>query len=493
MANTAIYMNFKRPTRSRDPGELHETITLCLDEIDEAEDNFDIILEHATSVSFFLSRVSSLDVGPLTELIRDLKMVFALTRRTMETQHGVRFAAGRQVAGKQAKPPARFKKATKDPYKCLCPLTVFLQLLAQSLSDIHFTRQDEWGSLAPLRNILTKMDAKIRSRMKARTGVDIAQGQSDCAGLARLFMFHERHGRYVVTATAPAYVRMVGLREYAIRVRDQYIASMWGGNPPAVVTDLLAYSEGIKAARQRRLDPINPPNVVKIRETIAGCNGSFHSSGNYHVACLVDCIRFEICRPRVAEELENSATVVERKAYPPGSCAEWELYNTLLHRPDPERPPPTRRPVTRKTANGAPKQETWDSHLPARPPSSLKGKEKSTTFGHNCPPRHSATSQFITPPDEVYRKPELLPTDSPEWKAYVTHQERQRQYRLQQSLHPQRFSSNIPPQEPMAQSQSRLPAPHASYYPHGTHRGHFQQHPEPEPDKKPQKRSCWCW
>lgn len=115
-------------------------------------------------------------------------------------------------------------------------------------------------------------------------------------------------------------------------------------------TDLIIDSEGIKRARQRRLDPAHRPVLPQVVNTIPGCNGSFSNLGDYRVVCLVDFFRFNISRPRPAEEKEVQPMIAKRMAFTHGSCAEWELYNTA----------PARQPVQRTTANGAQKQTNWD-------------------------------------------------------------------------------------------------------------------------------------
>lgn len=436
---------------SDDPEE--EGIPLTANEIDQAEHNISVVLETAARTSEVLSKWTKFNIAPLLDLARDLKSVLALVRREMNQRPGCRnYNGSKPAAEKRERIPKRLrpKDTGRCGHDCLCPLTKFLQLVADALSDLNlrFRPSDRvWENITPLWGLLNRMQALFqRPTFKPRKVKNPEDDQELdlCPGIATVIMFHERHGRFVVTGTAPRFVRLTGLQKHAFAIREAYIREMEHGLPENEVERiraLIQFSEGVKQASKaaRMARPHREPNIGPVpggRGTIAGCNASFGNTGRYRRACLMDFFRFDISRPNAAQVGEERLSVIQRLAFEPRSCAEWELYVTILHRPDPAEPREPPKAVRHDTLTGRPKPATWDTnnknhghhYPPARqqphpvtsrpqplpsnlrwpqvpPPVALAGGPRSgiregkspSTFDQKTPPRHPATTQIIRP------------------------------------------------------------------------------------------------
>lgn len=436
-----------------------DAIALTADETDQAEHNFKIILETAEETSQILSRWTTFDLTSLRALVRDLSSLLALVRREMNQKSSCRNYGGpNPVAQKGENIPERLRPKAIGPgglhtceYQCLCPLTKFLQLIADALSDLNlrFTSsgRHQWDKITPLWRVLNKMQSRFKRPIRKPKGMSSTRNDQQvdlCPGVATVIMFHERHGRFAVTGTAPRYVRLTGLQKHAFKMREDFILGMERSLPTEEVErirTLIQYSEGIKvesnAARRER--PQREPKVGLAPGgpgIIAGCNASFGNNAGYRPACLMDWFRFDICRPNAAQVGEDRLSVIGRLAFEPRSCAEWELYVTIQYKPDPSQPRPPPKAVRHDTLTGTPKPATWDTKAstgtqrlsPGRkqpypvaaqpqplPPgiqwpkapspvviasgpwSKAEGQRIAMTFDQKLPPRHPAADQIVRP------------------------------------------------------------------------------------------------
>ncbi|KAG6362343.1 hypothetical protein INS49_010573 [Diaporthe citri] len=402
-------INFKIPNK-QDRTKHEAQFTQMLDSMDKAEDNFGVLLAAATRMSSIFANFNQstrFDTEGVNNLVQDLKKIFALLRLRLRRDYGFEARPGRRVATPGERLPDRI---VQDAYQNLCPLTTLLQSVAQSISDLKVGVQsgsthNGWGAIDPLRRVLNRMEENLY------------QVGGEYTGLAQCIMFHERNSRYIVTSTAPRYKHINGLQIYALGLWHNNILRMRNVLPPQSlerVEKLEDYSENLKKVwvklpkEGRKWTGAAPPVV----ESIMGCNASFGNTGVYMTACLLDHLRFQMTRPEKADKSERNAG--NRDVHGPFSCAEWELYITLLNDPDPDQP---YAPRVVAMSYGMPKARTWETHKPAqRPPTTTNvpprpsplpaypkptaqrvGMGKSSTFGnHPQALRHEAAGQVIT-------------------------------------------------------------------------------------------------
>ena len=348
-------INFKIKNK-QDPEKHRLQFTQIHASMMAAEKNFDVIISTANRIASVFAKFeqsTSFNITGMTNLVQDLKTIFAILRRRLRRDYGSESPQPRRVAALYEELPQRI---LQDAYQTICPLTMLLQAVAQSISDLNVhvqsgTKNGGWGAIEPLRKILVMMERNLRT----------TEGDNEHTGLAACIMFHERNSRYVVTSTAPRYQRIAGLQAYAYVLRHNHLNSMRNVLPPqslARVEQLESYCENLKAVwdklpKQGRTWTGGPPPVV---ESVMGCNASFATSGFYMTACLMDHLRFQMSRPELAQEMERNER--NRNVHGPFSCAEWELYITLLSDPDPDEP---YAPRCVAMSYGMPKARTWEN------------------------------------------------------------------------------------------------------------------------------------
>lgn len=351
-----------------------------LGSMEKAEDNFEVILAASTRMSSIFAKFNQFtrfDTEVVNNLVHDLKKIFALLRLRLRRDYGFEASPGRRVATPGETLPVRI---VQDAYKSLCPLTALLQAVAQSISDLKVgvqsgSNHNGWGAIDPLRRVLDRMEKTLH-----QTG-------DEYTGLAQCIMFHERNSRYIVASTAPRYKHIDGLQKYALGVRHNNLLRMRNVLPSqslARVEKLEDYSENLKKVwvklpKEGREWTGAPPPVV---ESIMGCNASFANTGFYMTACLLDHLRFQMTRPELAQKAEGDRNTSDRGVHGPFSCAEWELYITLLNDPDPARP---HAPRVIAMSYGMPKARTWETHQLAHRPTM------------NVPPRPSPLPAYPQP------------------------------------------------------------------------------------------------
>lgn len=331
-----------------------------------AENNFTAILQAALKISNIFSkfeRVTTFNLEGITNLVQDLRTVLRLLRSRLYrefpgiSRHGQPAAPGDQI-------PERFRN---DVYTCLCPLTVLLQAVAQCLSDLKVAApshagNNAWGTIEPLQKLLVNMERSLSTTEAAPK-----QPEGEHTGLAFCIMLHERNSRYLVTSTAPQYGALKGLKDYGSRVRRRYMNRMKEALSDEAllrVQSLETYSESVKQERTVSLR-VNktwtgaPSATLAAPEAIMGHNGAFRTTGDYMTACLLDHLRFQIGKTANAADIENRMIAAKRGVAGSTSCAEWELYITLLHSPDPQAP---HAPQFVAVTYGMPKSKTWETN-----------------------------------------------------------------------------------------------------------------------------------
>lgn len=356
-------INFKIPNK-QDPIKHKAQFLQMLSSMEKAEDNFEVILAASTRMSSIFAKFDQFtrfDTEVVINLVQDLKKIFALLRLRLRRDYGFEARPGRRVATPGETLPVRI---VQDAYKSLCPLTALLQSVAQSISDLKVgtqsgSKHNGWGAIDPLRKVLDRMEGSFH------------EVGGEYTGLAHCIMFHERNSRYTVTSTAPRYKFINGLQTYALGLRHNNILRMRNVLPSqslARVEKLEDYSENLKKAwvrlpKEGRKWTGAPPPIV---ESIMGCNASFGNSGLYMAACLLDHLRFQMTRPE--EAVKEERTAGDRPVHGPFSCAEWELYITLLNDPDPAHP---YAPRVVAMSYGMPKARTWEKHQLAPHPTDI--------------------------------------------------------------------------------------------------------------------------
>jgi len=148
------------------------------------------------------------------------------------------------------------------------------------------------------------------------------------------------------------------------------------------------------------------------RVSVSGQGATFSPGGIYRLACLIDYCRFTMERPPETWKKEEKLKRHKRRAYEHDSCAEWELWITILS--DSRTPTaPARYPRTAQA--GDPRSNTYPHPQPTVPRPS-----KTSSFDwHPPPPRErqptrsqqpnrASPSQYNYPvqnPDQGPRRP----------------------------------------------------------------------------------------
>lgn len=374
-------VNFKIAKR-KDQTSILEQVDIVRAQMEVAERNFDAILAAAVKVSKVFSnfkQITTFNLGIISDLVQDLRTIFRLLRSRLSRQFQSAIAPGRQAAAPGEQIPERIRR---NVYACLCPLTVLLQSVAQCLSDLKVRVPNDagnnaWGTIQPLHKLLVHMEKSLTTT----SGLPNAQN-GEYIGLAVCIMLHERHSRYLVTSTSPRYGALKALDTYARALRIGYMNGMRDILPEESrrrVQTLEMYSENVKyeqgAALRAKQEWNGAPNATLDNpEVIMGHNAAFRTTGDYMTACLLDHLRFQFGRMETAKIAEQSQKVEKRDVHGTTSCAEWELYITLLHSPDPTRP---HAPQFVAVSYGMPKARTWETNkFNQRPPTQKKDPPK---------------------------------------------------------------------------------------------------------------------
>lgn len=376
-------VNFKI-TKKKTQGTIMEQVDIILQHMEVAERNFDAILPAAVKISKVFSnfrQVTTFNLGGITDLVQDLRTIFRLLRSRLYHQFQSKIQPGRQAAAPGEQIPERIRR---NVYTCLCPLTMLLQSVAQCLSDLKVriprdAGNNAWGTIQPLHRLLVNMEKDLSTTQGFVQGT-----KGEYIGLAVCIMLHERNSRYLVTSTSPRYGALKALDIYARALRSGYMNGMKDILPEESrnrVEKLETYSETVKSERDTTLRAKQewrgaPTATLDGPEAILGYNAAFRTTGDYMTACLLDHLRFQIGRIETAKNAEQQQRVDKREVHGTTSCAEWELYITLLHSPDPDRP---HAPQFIAMSYGMPKARTWETNnFSQRPQPQTKAPPKPT-------------------------------------------------------------------------------------------------------------------
>lgn len=222
-----------------------------------------------------------------------------------------------------------------EKHGCLYPLTLFLQMVAKSLNRIHITvSSNEWCTLEPLYGMMVRRERRFKPE----------QDPSNRPGFVAYIMLQEKHMRFIVTSTAVNYSKLTRLRKHAVLIRNVVIDGMrsrLSHLDERCVSGHEEYSDGIKKHfefNKRNYDERSrhPTGVPRRIESISGCTASGHTDGKYFPPCLTNEWQFKMEIPHAGREAERTYLIESRLAYPSKSCAKWEMFITILLRPDPE-------------------------------------------------------------------------------------------------------------------------------------------------------------
>ncbi|KAK4161323.1 hypothetical protein QBC43DRAFT_291980 [Cladorrhinum sp. PSN259] len=323
--------------------------------------------EKQTQVVFSKLRGSEFSVTPLDKLIQDLTKTYALIRREILTNHPEDarhyFQNSTRIAGESDTCPPL------QNYSCLCPLTLFLQFVASSLTRVRVNiaidttklgpdfpsrnrptvnHKEDWGVVKPLRDILIRLSKGLGTAIVKRADRPDYQF---VPAVAQCLMFHKENSAYIITSSAVRYKRLPGLQDIGRRVRRNYMKSMKDKFSPEIKRRTQAVEDGstslfdqynmqLKMKKNKeRIPPWNNPfdstdaGVTPVQ--ISGQNATFDPKGKYKLGCLIDFCCFVMERPLGADFWEKRQIQKDGKApkgvppkrpgHPADSCAEWEM------------------------------------------------------------------------------------------------------------------------------------------------------------------------
>ncbi|CAG9982251.1 unnamed protein product [Clonostachys byssicola] len=308
-------------------------------EIEAAESNFRALVDAAMTISsprsLLVNFAGEIDITPLTNLVNDLILLFHVFRRIALK------AIDAQSALREV-PPNIMKN---NHYNTLCPLTVFLRIIAGALSRVNLREVNlddmfsEWGPIKPLRNVMVQLQKNFQT---------IPVGHNEVLpGFANCIILHEEHSKFTVSPTAAAYYALAGINARATAVRSLFLQQLRAGCGPEVrdriakiellSRDLANYHKTRRGAESDEWDgnPFSGPGSNRVK--VGGFGASMTPKGGYKLACIVDFWRFEMERPAAVEERALGALISSggiRGAWNATSCAEWELWLTKLSRQD---------------------------------------------------------------------------------------------------------------------------------------------------------------
>ncbi len=285
----------------------------ALEEMLHAEDNFDAILDLGDQVASH-TLLGSLTgrkevMGDLEDVIGDIKTVFAFLRRDLQAKAA---SVGESLdfgIKKPAKPGDVLSPGLMERHRNICPLTVFLQSIADLLIKFRINAQEAggqvWGSIYPLQRLLVRLEGSLRI------------SSTRWFGLASCIMFHEEFSQFGVTSSAACYRSLRGMDRFGIQhrtARHDAIKACGSGDAKSRIETAERLSatlfHQINSA-QVSSDALKYPSKNDIkREAIGGLAAQFDPCGVYKVACALDDLRFGIRRPLRAVNQEGQ--VVER-------------------------------------------------------------------------------------------------------------------------------------------------------------------------------------
>ncbi|KAM7189194.1 hypothetical protein V8F33_010196 [Rhypophila sp. PSN 637] len=229
-------------------------IPTALIEMKTAEDNFSSIQRAAGAVGSILNSIYEtkprFQTSNLDSLIHDLSTIYSFIRYQIVQQYPTQAHShpGFLKSRRLASPSSRWPNL--EAHSCLCPLTVFLQAVAQSLTNLSMDiaidansvntpakPPREWGNIRPLWDILvdntapelkkTLTDLRLTELMIPRTNPNGTITRDPLIpGVTKCLMLQEEHGTYFVTSSAVRYDRLVGLQELGRATKRNYIDRM---------------------------------------------------------------------------------------------------------------------------------------------------------------------------------------------------------------------------------------------------------------------------
>lgn len=461
-----------------------------------AELNFTKVQQAAENVEKILVKIGGDRIFSRAELdllIQDLRTTYTFIRRNIKDRHPQNPSLINQAEAVAKSSPTSFRADSLSRHPCLCPLTVFLQEVAKALTnlrsdiDIDYNQakvnpkkaeeaaRRGWGAIKPFRAILQELSKSLKPCEFTRTRTGGGTGQPIAVvffpGMAQCLMFHEENSAYIVTSSAVRYENLLGLQKLGYQVRDRYIKSRRDRLSPTTEARIRQVEFGSTTLWEQAQNPPkgpdgrpapwqNPFGPGGIQPaTMTGQNGAFDPRGNYKNACLMDFCRFIIDKPLEAAKREERQAKKDNKKpnmkpnrppFPENSCAEWEMWITILSTTEVSAGSTTRpRPVARKDG-----QQRSDTYPPTPQVASKRPSHSPLQF--QAPAGH----QNVTPP-----KPTKAPSRPAQW-AYN-----------QQYLSPQ-------PPRPGNHSKPGTPSPRGYVRPEPMQMG------QPKPRKKHSSRCC---
>lgn len=321
----------------------------AVEELSAAEVNLNSILEAAKTVQKIPSPIKAADfrTDHLESLIYDLKAVYSEIRHRIQAHDpSVDLLGGKVRANRDQLAPTNLKK-----YHCICPSTIFLQLVAQSLTNsymnivINYTNIESlpkarngkqnttnpWGDVEPLQRTLVGLSQQLK-------GVRVTD-KSDpyYPAVSQCIMFHNEDSQLTVTSSSTRYTFLPGLSAIGRQNRQEYIRALATKCMPEVQQRIMEVENSSTylyehAAEQDVRDPDwkTPFDRDGTRGQVAGQGATFSPRGDYRLACLIDYCRFAMEKPPYAAKKERGGKTSRRRPYEHDSCAKWELWITVL-------------------------------------------------------------------------------------------------------------------------------------------------------------------
>jgi hypothetical protein len=230
-------------------------------------------------------------------------------------------------------------------------------------------------------------------------------------------MLHEEHSNFTVSATAPSYVLLRGLNTLGRMVRKTRLQSLWEHCSAETrvriqkMEDLsnqmiTVYKEN--GDRDDAMPEDHPFRDTRNQVDVSGFGASVNTDGGYKLACILDYWRFRMTRPAALDSLAV-ATLIQygksRRAWSATSCAEWELWVTLLASPS-LRPIPFAQILPMR--GGMEKSGTWIVTPQHRPTSESRPQLRGGRREMEIPP-YRVVNNSSWPRNETTRPPPGIP------------------------------------------------------------------------------------
>lgn len=196
----------------KDPRTTKDCRKDILNEMHQVLENIATIEEAAKNIDKKLQALQQpLNLNNFNVLTRDLKTILRIIGTEMES-----IEKGTTSKSEVKLPTGVAEKA----YDNFCPLVVFLQALAASLTPFNIqTNGNSKGDIGLIWNIVHSMEDKLNA-----TKVKFGQAPGDVyAGLAACTFIHAENGTYTVEGTAPRYTWLEGLGKFATGIRNKHI------------------------------------------------------------------------------------------------------------------------------------------------------------------------------------------------------------------------------------------------------------------------------